>query len=262
MGQAENITQQRASKLAGLMSTMAVVVAIFGTPAVGLGQGKDGAKDSRGPGGPSRFGLPSSDSAGGDRMKHRSKEFESLTSEQQEKIRIALQEVMKSPAVLEARQGIEDANEAYRSTLRTEISKQDPEVGKLLEKIIAARGARSGPEKGLGGMKGGVGEMLRRLGRDISDRLPEERREKFQTTHDAIVTSDQIAALSERLKSTASLRDKIPVSREIRSSYFAQLKTAMPDLDLTDLHHRPEGSSGKSGKGGKKRPSPDASPKG
>lgn len=158
--------------------------------------------------------------------------WESLSPEQREKLREALRQVWTDPAVINAREEIKHASDAYQAAIKSAVEKADPSVAELLAKIQSAGGMTPGIPGGPGAMTlpGGPGapgmgpvrnfdEQIRPPG--FLESLPPEDREKFRKAETTAMESEAVKAARAEL---AKIREEDEALRRKRLEAHRHLR--------------------------------------
>jgi len=153
--------------------------------------------------------------------------WESLSPEQREKLREALRQVWADPAVINAREEIKHASDAYQAAIKSAVERADPSVAGLLAKVQGAGGMA--PDRGGPGMPGSPGggpmpmrgfdEQIRPPG--FFDSLSPEEREKFRKTEEAAMKAEVVKAARGEL---ARIREEDEALRRKRLEAHRQLR--------------------------------------
>lgn len=152
--------------------------------------------------------------------------WESLSPEQREKLREALRGVWTDPAVINAREEVKHATEAYQAAIKAAVERADPSVADLLSKVQGSGMMGAMPPGGPGGPGSANGSPMRGFDQQIRppgflDGLSPEAREKFRKTEEEAMNSETVkAARSEldqiREEDEALRRKRVEAHRKLR----------------------------------------------
>lgn len=161
--------------------------------------------------------------------------WESLSPEQREKLREALRGVWTDPAVINAREEVKHATEAYQAAIKAAVERADPSVTDLLSKVQGAGmmgamspggpggpsgpGGPGGPGSPNGSPRRGFDQQIRPPG--FLESLSPEAREKFRKTEEAAMGSEAVKAARAELdriheEDEALRRKRIEAHRNLR----------------------------------------------
>lgn len=164
--------------------------------------------------------------------------WESLSPEQREKLREALRGVWTDPAVINAREEVKHATEAYQAAIKAAVERADPSVTDLLSKVQGAGmmgamspggpggpggpsgpGGPGGPGSPNGSPRRGFDQQIRPPG--FLESLSPEAREKFRKTEEAAMDSEAVKAARAELdriheEDEALRRKRIEAHRNLR----------------------------------------------
>lgn len=181
---------------------------------------------------PSSKGEPSKKRVWDKNERERIEAWESLSPEQREKLREALRLVWTDPAVINAREEIKHASDAYQAAIKSAVEKADPSVAEVLAKIQGAGGMGpvvpggpggmtmpGGPGSSGGGPSRGFDEQIRPPG--FLESLPPEDREKFRKAEAAALESEPVKAARAEL---AKIRDEDEALRRKRLEAHRKLR--------------------------------------
>ena len=207
--------------------------------AAGVAEGQDGA--------PAK-------GRGGERGDHeRSQVWESLKPEQREKLREAMREAWTDPAVINAREEVKHATEAYQAAVKSVVERVDPSVAELLAKVQTAKGGK--PVHGVGGGNAprGFDEQINPPG--FLERLDPEVREKFQRAEVAAMESEVVKTARSELgrirdEDQALRRRRLEAHRQLRRVTLEEMVRIDPSLAEVQKRLGGVGRGGASRKGG------------
>jgi len=200
-----------------------------------------------------------------------------LEKEERERLREALREVWTDPAVINAREEVKQASEAYRRAIRAAVKREHPEVGAMLERVEKAN--RGEMRKRFGG--GPPAKIGPRRGTKYPtvppgrlDRLSEEERERFRAAEAEAQEDEEVqkarAALRELRERDEDLRrERLRTHRQLRRALLDAMVEADPGIaeirEKLDDARKP-GRGPRRGGGDEPRPprspEPDSAPKG
>jgi len=158
--------------------------------------------------------------------------WESLSPEQREKLREALRGVWTDPAVINAREEVKHATEAYQAAIKAAVERADPSVTDLLSKVQGsgmmgvmppggpgAPGGTGGPGSPNGSPMRGFDQQIRPPG--FLESLSPEAREKFRKTEEEAMNSGAVKAARAELdrireEDEALRRKRIEAHRKLR----------------------------------------------
>jgi hypothetical protein len=158
--------------------------------------------------------------------------WESLSPEQREKLREALRGVWTDPAVINAREEVKHATEAYQAAIKAAVERADPSVTDLLSKVQGSGMMGAMPPGGPGGPSGpggpgspngsamrGFDQQIRPPG--FLDGLSPEAREKFRKTEEDAMNSEAVKAARAELdqireEDEAIRRKRVEAHRKLR----------------------------------------------
>ena len=206
-----------------------------------------------------------------------------LSPEERERFREAMRQAWSDPAVLQARDEVKEATEAYQEALVEAIKRNDPEVMAMMKKI---RAAPDSPIKSL--FSGGSGPGGRRPGGGFRDfegfitgespgflkNLTEEQQEIYAKAREEALESDEFKAVVGQLrqlrKSDEAMRkERIELFKRVRKTLRSEMIKADERVEaiLPEEELRPMGPPGSGpprgpGKGpGRKRPEEESTKK-
>lgn len=175
--------------------------------------------------------------------KEKAAAWESLGPEQREKLREALRNVWTDPAVINAREEVKHASEAYQAAIRSAVERADPEVAGLLAKIQSSGGMGSGM-MGAPGTPGmmpprGFEEQIRPPG--FLDELAPEMRARYSKAESAAMDADAVKSARKELndirKEDDNLRRRrIEAHRKLRKVTVEEMLRIDPGL--AEIHKR------------------------
>ncbi len=220
---------------------------------------------------PGQKGEPSKKRTWSRAEHERNAAWESLSPEQREKLREALRKVWTDPAVINAREEIKHASDAYQEAIRSAVEKADPSMAGVLAKLQGAGGMGSGggmgmpggpgePGKGTGGSPRGFEEQIRPPG--FLESLSPEDREKFRKAETAALESEAVKAAREELtrireEDEALRRKRLEAHRKLRKVTFEEMVRIDPSIAA--MQKRLEGARPPGGNPEKKKTtSPEA----
>ncbi len=168
--------------------------------------------------------------------------FSSLSEEEQRRVREVLEKVWQDPAVMAAKEGVRVSTEEYRQALQRAVTRLDPEVAALMNKVH--EGSKSADLRkryeehmgqwpgGPGRAPGGPGGPVKRPGGgefalDLPEfvrALDEEKRAIYLEARDKAQASEKIAVLRKDLE---DLEKKERASREELFRLLFQMRRAM-----------------------------------
>lgn len=160
--------------------------------------------------------------------------WESLKPEQREKLREALREVWTDPSVINAREEVKQASDAYQAAIKAAVAKVDPEVGEMLAKVQSMQGASpAGPPPGGPMAMRGFDHEIRPPG--FFDSLPPEQREKVRQAESAALESEIVktarAELNAIRKEDDGIRRKrVEAHRRLREATVEEMLRLDPSL--------------------------------
>jgi uncharacterized membrane protein len=172
--------------------------------------------------------------------------WESLSPEQREKLREALRQVWTDPAVINAREEVKHASDAYQAAIKSSVEKSDPSVAELLAKIQSAGGMGAGLPGGPGAMTlpGGPGspgmgpvrnfdEQIRPPG--FLESLAPEDRDKFHKAETAALESEAVKAARAELakireEDEALRRKRLEAHRHLRKVTIEEMIRIDPSI--------------------------------
>lgn len=152
--------------------------------------------------------------------------WETLSPEQREKLREALRGVWTDPTVINAREEVKHATEAYQAAIKAAVEKADPSVAELLSKIQGTGMMGAMPPGGPGGPGGpgatsgrGFEPQIRPPG--FLEGLSPEAREKFRHAEERAIASDRVKSVRAELdqirqEDEALRRKRIEAHRKLR----------------------------------------------
>ncbi len=171
---------------------------------------------------------------------HSSREaWDNLSEEEQTKLKEALRKVWSDPAVVSAREDIERASDAYRAAMKESISKGDPAIAALLQKVQSANEgearARIGGRPPMGfGKKRDFERLIHPPG--FLENLNERQREKYKKAEAAARESEEMkaamASLETMRREDASFQKKrIEIFRNVRKTFYQEMVKFDPELE-------------------------------
>lgn len=191
----------------------------------------------------------------------RSEVWMQLEPDQRSKLREALREAWTDPAVINAREEVKQAGEAYQAAIKAAVERIDPSLVALLQKVQAAEGPWPGREtdasdskkpkgRGVGGGKG-FGDQIKPPG--FLESLSPEAREKFQKAEETALESEAVKAARAELakireEDEALRRKRLEAHRKLRRVTLDEMVRADPSI--ADLPKRLGGGSPERRKGG------------
>lgn len=203
--------------------------------------------------------------------------WEALSPEQREKLREALRGVWTDPAVINAREEVKHASEAYQAAIKAAVEKTDPSVAELLSKVQGAGmmgpmppGAPGNP--GGSGNPGGQGSAAGGPGRGFEpqirppgflDSLTPEARETFRKAEEQALSSENVKAVRAELdqirqEDEALRRKRIEVHRKLRKVTVDEMIRIDPSIAAMQKRllegGRPGAEKKKDGDGKEKKP--------
>lgn len=197
--------------------------------------------------------------------------WEALGPEQREKLRESLRQVWTDPAVINAREEVKHASEAYQAAIRSAVERTDPEVAALLAKIQSDGGMGTGF-----GAPGGPGlmpprgfeEQIRPPG--FLDALEPAMRARYAKAETAAMEAAAVKSARKELndirKEDESLRRRrIEAHRKLRKITVEEILRIDPGLEEVQKHlseggPRPAGREKKEPKRKEGTPPPPAPP--
>lgn len=206
--------------------------------------------------------------------RERAAAWEALGPEQREKLRESLRQVWTDPAVINAREEVKHASEAYQAAIRSAVERTDPEVAALLAKIQSDGGMGTGF-----GTPGGPGmmpprgfeEQIRPPG--FLDGLEPAMRARYAKAESAAMDTSAVKSARKELndirKEDESLRRRrIEAHRKLRKITVEEMLRIDPGLAevqkrLSEEANRPAGREKKDPKrkdGPHTPPAPPAPP--
>ncbi|NRB76285.1 MAG: hypothetical protein HRU46_18140 [Verrucomicrobiales bacterium] len=195
---------------------------------------------------------------GSDAEAERKEMWDSLSDEEKEKLRTALREVWTDPAVINARDEVKSAAEAYQKAIREAVSKADPSMAELMAK--AEKSIEGRIHDRIGGPPSGRSGMFRRAGDypmsppGFAEKLSPEEQEKFRKAEEAAKETPEVkkaqAALRGLHKQDEEMRRKrLEAHRQMRQAVLTEM--VKKDPSLKELQNRLElNSPARGGKGG------------
>lgn len=186
------------------------------------------------------YGEEEAGEKGGPPQKHGMSEererWESLSKEEQERLRTALREVWTDPSVLSAREEVRQATEDYQRAVRAAIVKSDPELGRLLSRAQSHSEGRMQERMGSGGFQGGRMGM-RRPGEysmgppAFLESLTPEERARFEKAEKAAQASEGVLSAKQQFE---ALRKEDEALRRKRLDAHRKLRKAILDGMLAE----------------------------
>ncbi|NNE93695.1 MAG: hypothetical protein HKN23_18755, partial [Verrucomicrobiales bacterium] len=156
-----------------------------------------------------------------------------LSDEERSRLRQAMREAWSDPAVIQARQEVNDSVQAYQKAIRAALLKKDPEMKGLISKMEASsqshvktmigeatrhgNGGKSGPRAGGGDQRGF--DMLTRAPSYLSNLTPEQRKQYFEL-RDKVKSNPEVRELFGKLE---QLRKEDDAMRDRRTDTFRKL---------------------------------------
>ncbi len=193
----------------------------------------------------------------------RSEMWKELEPGQREALREALREAWTDPAVINAREEVKQAGEAYQAAIKAAVERVDPSLVALLEKVQSVDGpwpgrGPGGPQKP-GGHAGGAGrgfdEQIKPPG--FLDSLPPEAREQFRKAEEAALESEAVKSARADLarireEDEALRRKRLEAHRKLRKVTLDEMVRADPSIAEIQKRLRVEerGGSPEKRKGG------------
>lgn len=172
--------------------------------------------------------------------------WESLSSEQREKLRETLRGVWTDPAVINAREEVKHASDAYQAAIKAAVEKTDPAMAELLSKVQGAgmMGPLPSGAPGNPGRNGGPGPVPGSPGRGFEpqirppgflDSLPPEARDQFRKAEAAAIESESVKAVRAELdqirqEDEALRRKRIEVHRKLRKVTVEEMIRIDPSI--------------------------------
>jgi hypothetical protein len=168
----------------------------------------------------------------------RAKMWESLTPEQRDKLREALRDVWIDPAVINAREEVKQATDAYQAAIKAAVSRADPSIAGVMAKIQEANSGAVNdriagrPSMGPGGKPGFEGQ-IRPPG--FLESISPEMREKIKKAEDAAIATGIVTAAKDELDSIreeddALRRKRIEAHRKLRKVTVDEMVRIDPSL--------------------------------
>lgn len=211
--------------------------------------------------------------------------WESLSPEQREKLREALRGVWTDPAVINAREEVKHASEAYQAAIKAAVERADPSVADLLSKVQGTGmmgamppGGPGGPggPNGPGGPGSPNGTPMRGFDQQIRppgflDGLSPEAREKFRKTEEDAMNSEAVKSARAELdqireEDEALRRKRVEAHRKLRKVTVEEMIRIDPAIAAMQKRlldgGRPAGNGDKKkDPDAKEKKSSDAAPK-
>jgi RPA family protein len=168
--------------------------------------------------------------------------WESLSPEQREKLREALRGVWTDPAVINAREEVKHATEAYQAAIKAAVERADPTVADLLSKVQGS-GMMALPPDGPNGpgspgspsglLNRGFDQQIRPPG--FLDGLSPEAREKFRKTEEEAMSSAVVKAARSELdrirgEDEALRRERVEAHRKLRKVTVEEMIRIDPSI--------------------------------
>ncbi len=168
--------------------------------------------------------------------------WESLSPEQREKLREALRGVWTDPAVINAREEVKHATEAYQAAIKAAVERADPTVSDLLSKVQGSGMMALPPDgpngPGSSGTPGGASnrgfdQQIRPPG--FLDGLSPEARVKFRKTEEEAMNSDAVKAARSELdrirgEDEALRRERVEAHRKLRKVTVEEMIRIDPSI--------------------------------
>lgn len=177
-----------------------------------------------------------------------------LEPEQRQKLREAMRQSWTDPAVINAREEVKQAGEAFQEAVKHAVERIDPSLVKLLQRVQGAEGPWPGREpeneeksRGRGsGLSRGFGDQIRPPG--FLESLSPEEREKFRKAEEAALASEAVKAVREELdkireEDEAIRRRRLEAHRKLRQVTLEEMVRIDPSI--ADLPKRLGGGPGK-----------------
>lgn len=168
----------------------------------------------------------------------RAKLWESLSPEQRDKLREALRNVWIDPAVINAREEVKLATDAYQAAIKAAVSRADPSIAEVMAKIQETNSGLvhehfSGrPAMGTAGKSGFEGQI--RPPGFLESVSPEMRQKIKKAEETAMVSAVVIAAKEElnaiRKEGDAQRRKRIDAHRKLRKVTVEEMVRIDPSL--------------------------------
>lgn len=190
--------------------------------------------------------------------------WRSLSEEDRNKLREALRNVWTDPAVIAARDEVQQASDSYSRAVKNAISRNDPSLVGLLGKL---QSGSSGIVKDKGGRPGpGFGPPRRKISDQIGmtpmlEKLTDEERKVFRETEAKAREAESVLALREELnsfreKDETLRKERIETYRKLRKALLSEMIKINPEIAelqkkvVFPSGPRPDGVMPKGGKGG------------
>ena len=186
--------------------------------------------------------------------------WERLSEQEREKLRVALRDVWADPAVLSAREEVNEATKAFQEAIRFAMTNADPAVAELLKEVQSpSRGPLAGRSPGRPGGQKHMGEAPTAPLAFFEKMTPEERAQ-FRKVEAKARESEAVLTIRKELeaiqKEDEQLRRKrMETYRKMRRVVLAAMVKEDPTLGdkIADLFalKGPGGTGGPKGKGKK-----------
>ena len=168
----------------------------------------------------------------------RTKLWDSLSPEQRDKLREALRDVWIDPAVINAREEVKLATDAYQAAIKAAVSRADPSIAGVMAKIqesnsgLAHEHISGRPSMGSAGKSGFEGQI--RPPGFLESVSPEMRQKIKKAEETAMVSPVVIAAKDEldaiRKEGDAQRRKRIEAYRKLRKVTVDEMVRIDPSL--------------------------------
>lgn len=197
--------------------------------------------------------------------------WKSLSPEEQVKLKQALRSVWSDPAVISARDEVQQASETYHKAVKAAIVRADPSAAKVLGKLHSLSGGPPGDRKG---ERRGPGFPLPHRGeRSIGESMgfpaalgdfSEEEIARFREVESKARETSEVKRIIVELESTreedaAIRKSKLDLFRKLRMTMLAEMVKIDPQVEALVAKLRPvagprEGGKGSAGGKGSGRP--------
>ena len=186
------------------------------------------------------FAAGSSSADPGDGAEAERKEmWDSLSDGEKEKLRAVLREVWSDPAVINARDEVKSAAEAYQKAIREAVSQADPSMAELMAK--AKKSSEGHIHDRIGRPPSGRSGMFRRAGDypmsppGFSEKLSTEEQRKFRKAEEAAKETSNVveaqAALKALQKQDEEMRRKrLEAHRQLRQALLIEMVKKDPSV--------------------------------
>ncbi len=160
-------------------------------------------------------------------QRERIEAWETLSPEQRDKLRQALRDVWTDPAVINAREEVKHASEAYQAAIRAAVERVDPSVAGLLAKVQGPGGpvgapVSGGPNSSGPGFRRGFDEQIPPPG--FLESLSPEMRETYRRAETSAMETERVRAAKSAL---GKIRDEDEALRRRRLEAHRQLRKAI-----------------------------------